>query len=56
MFGHLSTHVVTEYLAINAKSLTAYTAIQLKLDIIMFITITKLFGFLGNLNSLMLGR
>ena len=55
MFSHLSTHMISKNFTIHTKSFTAYTAIEFKVYVLVFIAMSEFLWFLSNLDSLMLG-
>lgn len=54
MLSHFSTHMITKDLAVYAKSLTAHTAIKLKLYRLVLIAMSKPFRLFTYIHSIML--
>lgn len=54
MFGHLPSHVVTEYFAVHTQGLGAYTAVELEILFFVFFAFAKNFGFFRDGDALML--
>lgn len=56
MFRHFTTHVITKNFTVDTQGFTANTAIKFELNRLMLITMSKLFWFFVDVDSMMFGR